>query len=154
MFARKGDQEEKGEGYPKGQKGDREGEGKGDRGQDAVAKPSVIDPAIPKRLDRGISVLCGANLRHLRGGSGLCSPVILAPSYRVRSPFWGAVRTSLLSVCNKGILTSETIRSTNLLNDLNRYFLGKWVGNLGVLLSEFPGKKIDAAVKKPEFTRL
>ena len=53
---------------PKGPKGDPDGKGKCKKAPETKATPSVIDFSQPRSLDREIYVLCGGNLRNLRGG--------------------------------------------------------------------------------------
>lgn len=146
-------EERKRKGSQKCQKGDPGGKGKEKKGPETNATQSVIDFAPPRSLDREIYVLRGTTLRRLRGGLGLCSPCILEPAYRVFRAIWNPIR-SLLSVCNKDILTSEAIRSTDLLNVLNKTLLDNGVQNLGGCLSEFPRGEIAAVVKKPQCLRL
>ena len=57
------------------------------------------------------------------------------------------VRKIFYIVCNKAILTSETIRSTNLLNVLIRNIIDKGVQKLGGCLSELPGGKSKRSLK-------
>ena len=148
-----GDQKAEGKGGQKVKKETRKERGECEKCQASAATPPVVGAPIPGSLDRGISVLGGRNLRHLRGCLGLCSPCILEPAYRVFRAIWNPIR-SLLSVCNKDILTSEAIRSTDLLNVLNKTLLDNGVQNLGGCLSEFPRGEIAAVVKKPQCLRL
>ena len=104
---------------PKRSKGE-DGKGEGDESQDPAAAPSAIGFAIPPSLDRQIYVVDGTKLRQLSDVSGLCSPGILEHARRMRKPFWKAVRSSLLSVRSKEIVTSETTRSIDLLNVISK----------------------------------
>ena len=80
---------------------------KGKKDPKTTASPSVIDCAPPKNLDKQIYVLYGTNIRPLSGCLGICSPGIVEPCFMVSEPFWKAIRSTLLSVCNTNLLTSE-----------------------------------------------
>ena len=74
---------------------------------DAAAGPSVIDIIPPRIPDTQIYVIGGTNLRPLRGGLGLCAPCRIDQCFRVPKPFWMAAISTLLSVRNINLLTSE-----------------------------------------------
>ena len=61
-------------------KRDPKSKGGGNKFPDTSATPSVIDFSTPISLVRKIYVLDRENLRHLRGGVGLCSPGIIEPA--------------------------------------------------------------------------
>ena len=72
---------------------------------------------------------------------GLCSPGSISPDFRVSKPFWNAMGPTFLSLCNINLLTSEKIRSIDLLNGLKENPLDKWAQYLGECLSELPSGK-------------
>ena len=74
-------------------------------------------------LDSKICVLDGTNLRHLRGGLGICSPGIILPGKRQPKMPRKAIRKALLEVCNSDFLTSEQIGSAGMLKVLQGKFL-------------------------------
>ena len=104
----------------------RHGHLEGDRNErPANTDQSVIDSSSSQSPDGDISVTDGTNLRHLRGGLGLCAPGIPSPAFRAPKPFRKAVRSTLLSVCNINLLTPEKIRPIDLLNVIKENFLDK-----------------------------
>ena len=98
--------------------------GKGAKFPAANKDRSVIDFPSPQSLDGKIYVLDGTNIRHIGGGLGICPTGIKAPAFSVSGPFQKAVISTLLSVCNINLLTSEKIRSVDLRADLLKVLKG------------------------------
>ena len=105
-------------------------------------------------MDNKICVLDGTNLRQLRDGLSLCSPGIVEPGERLRKAFWKEIGKLLLAVCGRNSLTSEIIRSPNVLNALRENFLDEGVQKLVECQSSLSGKAANAAIKKPQCNRL
>ena len=119
--------------------------GKG--GHETSEAPMV--PGFPSThsLGREMCVLDGTNLRRLRDGLCRFSPGIILQAKRLRKHFWKIIRSSLLDICDRNILTSEVIRSNSAISVITENFLDKWVRTLAKYLSELPGKTDDAVVK-------
>ena len=91
--------------------------------------PSVGETSFPTFLDSKICAIDGTNLRQLRDGLGICSPGIIIPEEWQSETFWKAIGKSLLEIRNPDILTSEQIRSADLLKVLREKFLDKGCEN-------------------------
>ena len=114
----KGKGEGKGGDCPKGN-----GKGNGQKGDNGEAPPNTAqETSTNQSIVSKSCVLGGANLRQLRDGLGLCSPGIIQPGERQRKTFWKAIRKVLSEVCGRNILTSELIRSADLLKVLKENF--------------------------------
>ena len=67
---------------------------------------------------------------------------------------WKATRKVLLEACGRDILTSELIRSTDMMEVLQEKALDKGVRKLTERLSNFPGRTVATVAKKPQCFRL
>lgn len=76
--------------------------------------------------------------RTLSGGVWLFSPWILEPKFRLSNQLWGAISSALLSGWDTDLITSETIRSSDMINVVSEKLLGKLVRKLGGCLSILP----------------
>ena len=75
------------------------GKGKGQKGGNVEASINTVrETSLNQSLDSKICVLDGTNLRQLRDGLGLCSPVIIQPGERQCKKFWNEISKVLSEV--------------------------------------------------------